>query len=323
MPPKLPSRRILVTGASGFVGANLTHYLAGLGYHPHVILRRNSNIWRIRDIASRIKMHPADLENKAQVRRVVKKIRPEIIYHCAAYGGYHFQKDLGRIISANITGTVNLLEACAGAGFRCFVNTSTSSEYGIKDKPMKEKDLPEPVSAYGAAKASATLLCHQFARSKGLPVVTLRLFSPYGYFEDARRLIASVILSCMHKKAPLLSSRYSVRDFVFIDDVLRAYLKAAARIQDIAGELINIGSGRQHSVGQVVKEIINLSGSRSAPIWEAVDNPRIEPSLWVADISKARKELDWEPRFDLTSGLKKTISWFNHKAYLYHGKERS
>lgn len=320
MVPKLPSKKILITGATGFVGANLLHCLVNSGYRPHVILRKTSNTWRIQGILKKITVHIADLENKIAIDRLIKKVKPEIIYHCATYGGYYFQNDPDKIVSANIIGTVNLLRSCSEIGFKCFVNTGSSSEYGIKNHSMREDDLLEPINAYGATKSAATLFCQQFAKSKNLPVVTLRLFSPYGYFEDEKRLVASVILSCIDKRAPKLSSAHSVRDFIFVEDVIRAYLKVPLYIKRLSADVINIGSGKQHTTKQIVDQIIKLSGLKLKPVWGAISNPRIEPLLWQADISKAATKLNWEPKFSLISGLSKTIIWFNKHKLIYHGK---
>lgn len=310
MVSKLPSRKILVTGSTGFIGANLISTLVGMGYSPHVIFRKNSNTWRIKGFLGRIHTHIVDLENKGGIRRLVKSVKPGIIYHCATYGGHYYQVEQNKIIRTNIIGTLNLLEACARQGFHCFINTGTSSEYGIKNKPMKESDLLEPITSYGIAKASATLFCQHFAREKHLPIVTLRLFSPYGYFDDSKRLVASTILSCLNKKVPRLLSPSSVRDFVFIKDVMLAYLKAALRINKISGNIINIGSGKQYSVGEVAGAIIRLTGLKAKPSRGFTHNPRIEPDTWVADISRAKNALGWKPKFDLDEGLKNTIAWY-------------
>lgn len=318
MVQRLFRKKILITGASGFVGSNLARFLVNKGLSPHIFIRKDSNLWRIKDILGKLKTHILDLTDEAATRGAVSRLKPQIILHCAVYGGYHFQLDSKKIMQTNMFGTMNLLNACVKSGFECFVNTGSSSEYGLKNKPMRESDLLEPVTDYGAAKAMATLFCQQIARNKNLPIVTLRLFSPYGCFEDHRRLFASLILSCLNHQTPKLSSAHPVRDFVFIDDVIRAYLKTVFNISRAAGSIINIASGKQHSVGEVALKIVKLTGLKDKPVWGSVKNPRLEPSRWVADISKARELLGWDPEFSLTEGLIKTIEWFsNNKAYYY------
>lgn len=258
-----------------------------------------------------------DLEDKDSVKRVIAKIRPTVIYHCATYGGYHFQADVEKMVRVNIGGTVNLLEACSEHGFNCFINTGSSSEYGIKNRPMKETDVPEPANSYGASKAAATIFCQQFARKNNLPIVTLRLFSPYGYFDDPRRLFSSVILSLLDGKIPELSSPRSVRDFVFIDDVIKAYVESTIHINKVRGGIVNIGSGKQSSVGETVDLLVRLHGMKSKVGWGVVCNPRVEPSCWVADISKSNRILGWKPNVKLAAGLALTLGWFRANKGLY------
>lgn len=320
MVQRLLRKRILITGSTGFIGANLACFLADKGLSPHIFVRKDSNLWRISDILKKLKPHTVDLNDEAKTRGIILKLKPQIIFHCAVYGGYHFQLDSKKIIQTNMFGTMNLLNACVKSGFECFVNTGSSSEYGLKNMPIRESDLLEPVTDYGLAKAMATLFCQQSARNKDLPIATLRLFSPYGYFEDPRRLVASLILSCLNQQTPKLSCAHPVRDFVFIDDVIQAYLKTVFSISRAAGSIINIAGGKQYSVGEVAVKIIKLAGLKDKPIWGSVKNPRLEPSRWVADISRARELLGWNPEFSLTNGLIKTIEWFRNNKASYYDK---
>lgn len=308
--------RILITGATGFVGACLTRRLVSLPGKIHVIVRQSSNLWRIKDLTDKINLHYADLTDIISLSKIVQKIKPEIIFHLATYGGYHFQQDANKIFEINLTGTKNLLTALSTVGFKAMINTGSSSEYGIKKQPMSEDDLLEPVTEYGVSKAAVTLYCQAVARRNNLPVCTLRLFSPYGFFEEAQRLIPSVILACLSGRDPELSSKKSVRDFVFIEDVIDAYLKMASAC-DLTGQIFNIGSGKEYSVEEVVKKIIVLTGKKVSPRWGGVKNPRLEPTTWVADISKTRKFLKWKPVHTLDEGLEKTVTWFKEKVSLY------
>jgi len=146
-----------------------------------------------------------------------------------------------------------------------------------------------------------------------------RLFSPYGYYEDKTRLVPSVILSCLKGRSLKLASKDSVRDFVFIGDVMDAYVKAAENIGKAAGEIFNIGYGRQHCVREIVDTVIKITSSGIKPGWGKVFNPRFEPKKWQADISKARALLNWQPEYDLASGLSKTINWLKNHIVYYQG----
>lgn len=146
--------KILITGSTGFVGSCLLRSLIERfnGKNIHIFIRRNSNLWRIKDVMKEVNCHIVDLKDKDQVYEIVSLIKPQWIFHCATYGGYPFQTDSNEIISTNFIGTINLLEASIKNGFKAFINTGSSSEYGIKNKPMNEEDFPDPINIYGVSK---------------------------------------------------------------------------------------------------------------------------------------------------------------------------
>lgn len=308
--------RVLVTGATGFVGACLTRRLVEEGHQVHLFLRDGSDTWRLNDILDRVVLHRLDLRDDEAVTREVREARPEVVCHLATYGGFAFQTDSRAIVEANLLGTMNLLRACEKTGFRLFVNTGSSSEYGTKDHPMREDDLPEPVGEYGVTKAAATLFCQAEALTKGLPVVTLRLFSPYGPWDDPKRLIPFAAARLLADEAPRLSSPRAVRDYVYIDDVLDCYF-ALFEAKEIVPGIFNVGSGVQNSIGEVVTLLGELIGAGGEPIWGSVAPARPEPAVWCADIGKARDLLGWRPATSLREGLAMTVAWMREHLTYY------
>ena len=304
------NKKILITGASGFVGANLTMYFCGLGYDIHALVRLKSSTNRLQHILKNICLHQADLGNARRLKTVVKKIKPNYILHTAAFGGYPGQVDSRKSIDVNFIGTVNLFNACADIDFDLFINSGSSSEYGLKKQKMRETDYLEPITAYGVSKAAGTLYLQSLSLRDNRPITTLRLFSPYGYYDGISRLIPSVILSCLKGQQPRLASSRNVRDFIFIEDVLSAYEKTIRNAALAKSNIINIGSGVQRSSMEVVSLIMRLCGSRVNPVWDVIKNTRIEPVHWQADISKAKQIIDWQPRFSLENGLARTIKWY-------------
>lgn len=309
--------RFLVTGATGFVGACLTRRLVETmsPIEVYIFTRGNSDKWRIADLLGRVQCHEVDLRDAGRVEKAVSRIKPAVIYHLAAYGGFAHQRDTPAILESNLMGTVNLLLACEKINFHCFVNTGSSSEYGIKPCPMSESHMLEPLGDYGVAKAAATLFCRSRAVEKRLPVITLRLFSPYGPWDDPKRLIPHVVGSLLRGVPPQLSRPESVRDFIYIDDVLDLYL-TVTKSRLTPGAIINVGTGAQHSVAEVVGIISELTGSGAMPVWSR-EAARPEPEQWLADISKARTGLGWLPAYSLRSGLAKTVAWFEKNLNLY------
>ncbi len=302
-------KKILITGATGFIGANLARYFFKLGFDIHAFMRTDSDTWRIKGFINNIKTYRLDLTDAQAVEKAVLKIKPSYVLHSAVYGGYHFQKEAQKMISVNFLGTVNLLNACRNIDYKLFVNTGSSSEYGLRSMPMKESDILEPATDYGVSKAAATLYACSLARRGKGPIITMRLFSPYGYYEGADRLVPSVISACLKNRSPRLSSPECVRDFIFIEDVVEAFGKAVRSHKDIQGEVFNIGSGKQHSIRDIVSIIARLTGCKAHPVWGVVENCRIEPRHWQADMAKTKKVLKWQPRFSLEEGLARTIEW--------------
>jgi nucleoside-diphosphate-sugar epimerase len=312
----LNEKKILITGATGFVGACLTHKLVEMNCDVYLFSRKTSNKWRIANILDSVKNFNVDLKDYDQTEQLVLAIKPDIIYHLATYGGYSSQKDFNKIMETNVFGTANLLNACAKIDFECFVNTGSSSEYGLKMHPMSENDVLEPINDYGVSKACATLYCQSLAKSTQLPIVTLRLFSPYGYYEEPTRLIPYVIKSCLLGENPKLTSASSVRDFIFIQDVIDVYLEVI-NSNFKHGEIFNVGAGEQHSIEEIVKIIIELTGNKVQPQWGALTRRLNEPDMWCSDNSKIRHSLKWIPKYDLRNGLKKTIDWVKDNLKYY------
>lgn len=313
----LKKKTILITGVTGFVGSNLFRRLSNSGADLHVITRESSNLWRIGDLINDVKRFTPDLTDFDSIKKVIHEINPDIIYHLATYGGNPRQDNFRQIIESNFFGTVNLINACKETGFDLFVNTGSSSEYGIKTVPMKENDLPEPRNNYGISKIASTLYCQSVALNENLPVVTLRLFSPYGDFEDSSRLIPSVILSCLRGKNPEISSPEFVRDFIYVEDVIDLY-EQLSDADTISGNIFNAGSGKQHTVGEVVDTIIKITGNQVKPIVGLPQRWPNEPKAWQADMSKTFKSLNWEPKYTLDAGLTKSVEWFENHQHLYH-----
>jgi nucleoside-diphosphate-sugar epimerase len=308
---------VLITGASGFVGACLAHRLVEQSNEVHLLDYPGTPDWRIRDIASRVMLHPLDITDASAVEQALARIRPRTIFHLATYGAYPAQQDVPRTIQVNVTGTWNLLSAAMSQGFDAFINTGSSSEYGFKDHAMSEEERLEPVTHYAITKATATMMCHAMGRTRQLPIVTLRPFSVYGFWEEPPRLVPWVIKACLTETNPTLTTPNPVRDFVFTEDFVDAYLLAAENAARFPGEVFNIGSGRQTTVGEMVERIIRLTGSKVKPEWEKIHNPRIEPEHWCADAGKARAKLGWQPGRDLDQGLNRMIEWMRGHLDLY------
>ena len=177
-------KRVLLTGGTGFVGANLARRLVRDGHELHLLVRSACQPWRIADIRTDLRLHELHLHDAETVARVVAQIRPDWVFHLAVHGAYSWQTELEQMVRTNIQGTMSLVSACLKTGFAAFVNAGSSSEYGLKDHAPAESEPLEPNSHYAVTKAAATLFCRYTAQSQRVHLPTLRLYSVFGPYED-------------------------------------------------------------------------------------------------------------------------------------------
>jgi nucleoside-diphosphate-sugar epimerase len=309
----MSGRRVLLSGAAGFVGSVLARRLLAEGHEVHALLKSGSSKWRLEGVAQHIRVHEVDLKDEQALRAVIAAARPELVFHLAAHGAYPFQSDANETIQTNILGTWNLLRATAQIEYEVFVNTGSSSEYGFKDFAMRESDLLEPNSYYSVAKCAQTLLCQHFAKTEKRPITTFRLFSAFGPFEEPSRLIPTLISRCLGGKDLELVSREIARDFVYVEDVVDAYL-SLDKLAGLSGEIINIGTGVQSTIGQVVDAVLEHTGAKVRCLWEAMPARAWDARTWVADCTKSRRLLSWRPRTSLSDGLARTVAWTRERS---------
>lgn len=311
------SETYLVTGATGFVGSNIVRRLVGEKKDVHILTRNRKLNWRISDISSKLTIHEVDLLSP-KLLKVIDEVKPSYIFHLAVYGSLPEEKDLKNLVNTNILGTVNLINAVKRNKFILFINTGSSSEYGIKSRKMRETDLLVPINDYGVIKSVSTLYASKEAVRENLPIITFRLFSPYGPYEEGSRLIPYMVCQALTNKSIKLASRSYVRDFTYIDDVVNAYIKACDLIPN-PGEIFNIATGRQHSVKEVVDIVLEKTHSISKIEWgkAPAQERQLEPKVWEADTAKSKKILGFSAKHSLAEGLEKTILWFRKNINLY------
>lgn len=285
--------RVLVTGATGFVGANLVRaLLLKSEIELYILVRKTSDVWRLENIKEHVKkIIICNLEDRAEVFEMMDKLKPNLVYHIATYGGFPNQSDQMQMLQSNVQATMNLLDAAIANGVTTFINTGTSSEYGLKNQPMKEADLCEPVNFYGITKLAATNYCTMLGKTSSTKVCTLRLFSPYGELEDPARLYPSIVSSLLNNERPKLSRPQSVRDFIAIEKVTEVYLNIIDA-NFSSGDIINVASGKQQTIEQFYQAIaMKLNKTNLEPIWGEAPPRANEPQMWQADVSKLKSLL--------------------------------
>jgi UDP-glucose 4-epimerase len=274
------------------VGANLVRRLLGDDVPVVALVRPGSDAWRLAGL---------DVEVvEADVREGVPG-GFGVVYHLASHGAYSWQDDEATIQETNVRGAENALRA----GERVVV-AGTSSEYGLKDHPPTEDELLQPNSPYAAAKAAATAL------ALGRGGVVLRLYSAYGPWEEPDRLVPTLLAKALGGELPPLVSPRVARDFVHVDDVCEAFVKAARDAPP--GRVYNVGSGRQTTIAEIVDAVRALAGVEVEPRWGSMPDRRWDTETWVADASRITAELGWEPRIGLEDGLARTLEWLRSEA---------
>ena len=303
-------KRVIITGATGFVGANLARRLLREGHEVHLLVRPNHAAWRIEDIRQDVRLHELQLHDAGAVTRVVSEIRPEWIFHLAAYGAYSRQIDLEQMVLTNINCTINLVNACLKTGFEAFVNPGSSSEYGFKDHAPAESDPLEPNSHYAVTKAAATMFCRYTAQSRRVHLPTLRLYSVFGPYEDPGRLLPALILRGLKGELPPLADPDVARDFVYVDDVVEACLLAAKVRTREWGAIYNVGTGVATTLREVVNVVRRVMNIGAEPVWNTMPNRSWDTKVWVSDNRKICSELHWQYRNNFEAGFRLMLDWF-------------
>ncbi|MDQ6797959.1 MAG: NAD-dependent epimerase/dehydratase family protein [Actinomycetota bacterium] len=311
-------RRALVTGAGGFIGANLVRRLVADGHQVTGVVRPGGDHWRTADIVDVADIVEVDLCDEQSVDHLVGRTRPDWTFHLAAHGAYSWQADAGRIVATNVVATVVLADACAAAGCDAFVHAGSSSEYGFKDHAPREDEALEPNSRYAVAKASATLFCRYVAEREAFPAVTLRLYSVFGPFEDPRRLVPALVVHGLRKELPPLVSPDTARDLVWVGDVVDAFVLAAATARTNAGAVYNVGTGEQTTVADLVEVARRALDIEAPPVWGTMPARVWDTTTWVADTTAIEAQLGWRPSTSLVEGFRRTVEWLSGNPRLWN-----
>ena len=318
-------RRVLVTGAGGFIGSHLVERLLQEGAHVTAFLRYTSRGQR-----GYLYYTPAnalddtavvfgDIRDFPAVADLVRKA--EVVFHLAALVGIPYSyRHPQEVIDTNCTGTSNVLLAARESDrVERVVLTSTSEVYGsARYVPMDEDHPLQPQSPYAATKIAADALGLSFHRSFGMPVSIVRPFNSYGPRQSARAVIPAIIAQAVHGENLRLGSTNTSRDFTFVTDTVEGFLRVATADACI-GEVVNIGSGMKTSIAEVIRLVGEITGRE---LTAQTDEQRLRPkasevSELQADASKAKRLAGWQAQVPLTEGLRRTADWIRAHRELY------
>jgi nucleoside-diphosphate-sugar epimerase/glycosyltransferase involved in cell wall biosynthesis len=307
---------IWVIGASGFIGAKLFFSLSRVRPDVFAVSRQVESSWRLLHCPypNRITL---DITRPREVEAAVRKHRPRTVFNLAAYGAYERQKIPARIHEVNYSGTLNLITSLLESGCDAFVQAGTSSEYGLNCSAPRESDPLEPNSDYAVSKTAVSYLIAYYGRLRGFPCSHLRLYSAYGPWEERDRLIPTFVRLGLQGQYPPLVNPEISRDFVYVDDCTRAFVKAAlVACHRNPGRTYNIATGTKTTLQEIAGHVRRLFRIASPPAFGTMPNRIWDLPDWYGNAAQAEKELDWTARVSLSDGLALTTDWENIAAPL-------
>jgi nucleoside-diphosphate-sugar epimerase/glycosyltransferase involved in cell wall biosynthesis len=299
---------ILVTGASGFIGANLFKTISALRDDVFAVVQREKN-WRLAEVSDE-RVVAVDLNDRAAVKNLVTTVSPQTVFDCVAYGAYSFEKNDQLIYQTNFLAMTGMVDLLAERPFSAYIHAGSSSEYGTNCTAPPETGECRPNSHYAVSKLAAANYLSFMGKSHAFPCVNLRLYSVYGPLEDTGRLIPMLARKALEGRFPALVDARTSRDFVHVEDVCRAFVLAAAKMHPgLYGESFNIGSGQKTTIGELAataKRLFNIGeepqfGTMGARDWDLAE--------WYSNPEKAMNALEWKSAISLDQGLRLTADW--------------
>jgi len=314
----LSGKRVLVTGGSGFIGSHLTRRLVKAGAETGILTKYNSVIDNVRlaDVWDDIQPIEADIRNPDSLSQI-GAYKPEVVFHLAAYN--HVGDSFTHVTEAldcNVRGTANVIEAYDD--YDRFIYISSSEVYGKNDVPFAEGLTPNPISPYAVGKYGGELYCRMKSERSDRRIVSVRPFNAFGPYQSPRAVIAEMILKCLAGEPVYSTEGRQTRDFNFVENLVDGFLLAAVNEATI-GEVINVGSGEEISIRDLITKIHAMTGEKSELHIGALENRPTEIWRMYADRSRAKEILGWEPKVSFEEGLHRTISWYERFLETFKG----
>ena len=313
-------KRILVTGGAGFIGSHLTEDLVKNGHSVRIMddfsTGTVNNIMELFNFRN-FKMVRGSVTDKELLAKAISDI--DVVFHLAAQ--VHVDRSViepRKTFEVNTIGTLNLLDAALENDIELVAFASTSEVYGSAQySPMDENHPLNPASPYAASKAAADRLCFSYYNTYKLPVAIVRCFNTYGPRQKNSGYAAAIpkfLRRAMDRLPPIIyGDGHQTRDYMYVKDTVKAYKLIMLNYEKVVGKAVNFGTGKEVSIIDLAKTIVELSGNNSVPIHTSARPGEVK--RLCADISLAKKILDFQPDFDLTSGLKDFLTWYQEGRY--------
>lgn len=306
-PGNLRGARVLVTGASGFIGSHLVEHLVAAGARVTALARTFGKLSRLPQCGYTFVR--CDLEEERDVVEAVCAANPEYLFHFAAHpdGGETFERARSSV-AVNLMGTINLLEAFRHRPGRLFVFGDSCKVYGDTGVPYRESSPLDPRSSYAIAKAAAWHFCRLYQSVHGINVASLRSTMIYGPRQSFN--LITYVVDCVLQGRPqvLLDGGWQTRDPLFIGDAVEAILRVPSRIETLSGRVVNLSGGCERTVIDIASAVLEMMGSRIPVVTVPAKMRPTEMLRSYGDNLEAAELLDWSPCLDLGAGLEVTIA---------------
>ncbi|HEY1636133.1 MAG TPA: GDP-mannose 4,6-dehydratase [Acidimicrobiales bacterium] len=309
---ELVGARVLVTGATGFIGSHLVRRLVDDEAEVHALTSTVSSVYPVRllDLRERINLHEGSLTDPTAMAVLAETVRPQVVFHLGAYT--HVGKSWQRVdecVQTNVHGTVNLLQALASTGYRRFVYTSTSEVYGDVPVPFAEDATVNPLSPYSVSKYAGERFGRMFHLGRGWPIVVVRPFNAYGPAQSPDRIVPEIVVKGLRKERLAMTQGFQTREFNFAEDLADGFVRAATA-PGLEGQVVNLGGGQEVSMRDLARTILDLMGNPIAAEFGALPDRPTEIPRMYSDTRKTRDLLGYVPSHSLEAGLERTIAWY-------------
>jgi UDP-glucose 4-epimerase len=304
--------RCLVTGASGHLGSFLTERLVKAGAQTFVLVRPQSDLWRLSGVLDEINVLRADLSDLASVAPLIDELKPEATFHLAWEGVTSAFKNSPEQITRNVTGSLELFEIVRAAGCKLWVGVGSQAEYGAHDSVLTEETPVRPLTVYGTAKLCVGLLTKKLCELSEMRYVWLRLLATYGPKDDERHLLPATIAKLLAHNRPSLTLGEQLWDYLYVEDAAEAIYRAA--MSEEAQGVFNLGSGETVSIRRVMERLRDLIDPTLQLGFGEIPYPKDQLMRLETRIDRLREATGWTPQVSLDEGLRRTVDWYKSQA---------
>ena len=310
--------KILLTGTTGFIGS---HILPALADHETYSLERYMTARFAQGFRRNVKTVFADLRDAHAVRGVVREVKPDVVIHLASISPVAYSYDHPQeVLEASLNATVNLAEACLREvpHLRQFLFASTSETYGNGPVPKTEETPQHPNSPYAVGKLAAEKYLLYMRDAYGFPITVLRPFNTYGRKRDTHFVVEKIVVQMLNGNRVLLGDPDPVRDLLYVDDHVSAYLTCLMNERAI-GQVYNFCTGRGVRIQELVQKVGEVTGFKGEVVWSTIPKRPLDIDVLIGSLAKAQRDLGWEPRVTLDEGLARTVEYW--RALLTHEEQ--